>query len=289
MQEEVWFIFDAESDIQSKPMTVGQVLAHIINLKTSKKKNIYLWKPGWPDWMSLKDFIASQNSNSIGLQPPTPSVTFNKSFDQDHASLNPMKLSETIVPSIDTINTSESKVINLEKKIDNPYTEVSIAVNSTLSRDFNGSELSLEKIKKVKIDFSTRQKLSGKEQDTKEAQIQPEERRKHPRHNFKIEIILMASFGSFRTHSHDISLSGTQLVDKIPAEFLDQPFDVIIVNPFETNPAIARLILPVKLVGNPSDLWRLQFANQNQNQVSKLSALLNAYIAHQSKINQKSG
>jgi hypothetical protein len=72
-------------------------------------------------------------------------------------------------------------------------------------------------------------------------------------------------------------------VDRIPNEFLDQPFDVIIVNPFETNPAIARLIFPVKLVGNPSDLSRLQFSNQNQNLASKLSALLNAYIVHQSK------
>ncbi len=40
------------------------------------------------------------------------------------------------------------------------------------------------------------------------------------------------------------------LEDEIPKDFLDKPFDLIIVNPFDPDPTKARLLFRAKFVGD---------------------------------------
>ncbi|MGE5085991.1 MAG: PilZ domain-containing protein, partial [Bacillota bacterium] len=115
------------------------------------------------------------------------------------------------------------------------------------------------------------------------------DRRRDERHNFKIEVVLVSKYKSFRTYSKDISLSGTQLEHEIPNDFLNCPFDLIIVNPYEKDPSKSRLLFRAKIVGDLTDPRRLMFIEQDVEMTLKLDALLKAYVAYQEHIRKSAG
>ena len=177
---------------------------------------------------------------------------------------------------------------------DSAYTQVLIGaaplryeeIGGYHTQDFNGDELDLSKIRKLKPD-----KKSAKTEEIKEegSISTGSDRRRVLRHNFKIAIVLVSKLRSFRTYSKNISLSGTLLETEVPKEFLNKPFDLIIVNPFEADQAKARLHFKSKIVGDLKDPRRLMFIEQDAQMTLRLDALLKAYIAYQEQVRKKTG
>ncbi len=104
------------------------------------------------------------------------------------------------------------------------------------------------------------------------------ERRVAERHDFKIEILIMDVRGKiFKTHSENISLSGTLLHEPVPIELLQGHFELIIINKLEKNPAIARILFKGKIVGDITNPHRLSFVEPGEDMTAKLENMFAAY------------
>lgn len=290
MQGQIWYIFDAENETQSAPMSTVHVLACILDIKPNKYKKIFLWTPGWVDWMSLKEFVATQQETLNQASPPKTAkkdtVTASTS-DKSKTEFPTQKIERSSVDELPVKTTTETLSVG-----DSPYTEVLIGnENSSIDKfgyyaqDFNAADLSLDKIKKMQVDSSTKRKITRKKAPAPSLS----DRRKETRHPFKIEVVLIGPSGSFRTYSLDISLSGTLVEEPVPEEFLNRTFDLIIVNPFEKNQSKARLLFHAKIVGDPSDPRRLEFAGLHKDLTDKLSELLDVYRTNLKQLAPKTG
>lgn len=266
VQGKIWIIYDAVKKVQSKPMSAVQAQVTLLSLVSRDLSKYFLWTPGWEEWTCLKDFVASEQTYFILSKPPTPCG--------DKPPSTP-----------DEVETETTSIIeHTIKDLESSYTQVVVGVAPERSedfgynfQDFNGHELDLAKIKKNKPE-STKKKIQSKKDDDES------DRRRETRHNFKIEVVLVSKIRSFRTYSRNISLSGTMLEHEIPKDFLNTPFDLIIVNPFEANPTKARLLFRAKIVGDVRDTRRLMFIEQDSSMTLRLDALLKAYVAYQALV-----
>lgn len=296
-QGKVWLFFDSEKKTQSKPLSLVQAQAHLLTLKTSDFTKIYLWTPGWQEWICIKDFLATDQRYFVLMKPPKPP-------EENYIDVVPTPpgmnrgdddISDKTEICEDTLTATHNAPSTQEP--DSPYTQVvagHIPKSATddygyYHQDFNGDELDLNKINKIKVDATTKKKLTRNEPPKQEERRSGADRRKDTRHNFKIEVVLVSKMRSFRTYSRDISLSGTQLEDEIPKDFLNQQFDLIIVNPFERDPSKARLLFRAKIVGDLTDPRRLMFIEQDVAMTLRLDALLKAYVAYQDQLRRQTG
>ncbi|MEK2644029.1 PilZ domain-containing protein [Bdellovibrio sp. BCCA] len=270
-QGKVWIIYDAETKTQTKPMSVVQAQVALLSLADKNPGKYFLWTPGWEEWVCVREFLESDQKYFVMAQPPKP--------------MEPSGLPQ------DTLTATQNAPAT--NNPDSPYTQVVVGdapikhqeIGGYHVKDFNGDELDLSKIKKVKPE-ATKKKSS--EAAPKE-EPSGADRRRDPRHNFKIEVVLVSKIRSFRTHSKNISLSGTMLEDEIPRDFLNKPFDLIIVNPFEADPSKARLLFRAKIVGDMTDPRRLMFIEQDVAMTLRLDALLKAYVAYQDQVRRSAG
>ncbi|WP_413586166.1 PilZ domain-containing protein [Bdellovibrio sp. HCB274] len=276
-QGKVWLFYDAENKTQSKPMSVVQAQVFLLSLKKNDHTKFFIWTPGWPDWTSIKDFLKSGQNYFVMTKPPQP---------------------KEAPPEEDSESTAVIEVVNSEKTrsgstlitMSGLFTKVSAGEVAKQKKenidygyyhhDFNGDDLDLSKINKVAPPDKVKvyEEAESSNEDT--------DRRKDTRHNFKIEIILVSKTKSFRTFSKDISISGTQLEKEIPRDFLNVPFDLIIVNPYEKNTTRGRLLFRAKIVGDMTDPRRLMFIEQDEDMTRKLDALLKSYIMGQARDNK---
>lgn len=269
-QGKIWVIYDAETKTQTKPMSVVQAQVTLLSLASKDPGKFFLWTPGWEEWVCVRKFLESDQKYFVVAQPPKP---------------------VDILPAIPTETmTATHSVISHGPHSDSPYTQV-VSGDTPLrqdefggyhEQDFNGDELDLSKIKKIKPDTSSKKK-------PQQTESSGSDRRRDPRHNFKIEIVLVSKERSFRTYSKNMSISGTLLEDEIPRDFLNKPFDLIIVNPFESDPAKARLLFKAKIVGDMKDSRRLTFIEQDPTMTLRLDALLKAYVAYQTQMKLNAG
>lgn len=268
-QGKIWIIYDAETKAQTKPMSVVQAQVTILSLAAKDHAKYFLWTPGWEGWVSIKEFLDSDQSYFVLVQPPRP------------GEVPPPEQTMTLTKNAPATN-----------KTDSPYTQVVVGdiplkaheIGGYHQQDFNGDELDLAKIQKHK----NTPKIKTA-QAAPETSAQGSDRRRDPRHNFKIEVVLVSKVRSFRTYSRDISLSGTMLEDEIPRDYLNLPFDLIIVNPFEPDPSKARLLFRAKIVGDMTDPRRLMFIEQDVSMTLRLDALLKAYVAYQDQVRRSAG
>ncbi|KHD88997.1 MAG: hypothetical protein OM95_05920 [Bdellovibrio sp. ArHS] len=283
-QGKVWIIYDAETKKQTKPMSVVQAQVTLLSLDASTHHKYFLWTPGWDEWISVKEFLTSDQKYFVLAQPPRPKEpTFNTN-------------SSTPVPD-DTL-TATHNAPPTTASADSPYTQVVVGeaplkqqeFGGYHHQDFNGDELDLKKIAKIKPD-STKKKIEPQQPPAQATKAEPSgaDRRRDPRHNFKIEVVLVSKIRSFRTYSKNISLSGTMLEDEIPRDFLNKPFDLIIVNPFDPDPSKARLLFRAKIVGDMTDPRRLMFIEQDVAMTLRLDALLKAYVIYQDQVRKSAG
>lgn len=264
-QGKVWIIYDAETKTQSKPMSVVQAQVALLSLANKDHGKFFLWTPGWDEWVCIREFLESDQKYFVIMQPPKPM---------------------DLPSSDDTLTATQNAPATSNN--DSRYTQVVVGdlpvkkaeIGGYHQKDFNGDELDLAKIKKLKPD------AMGKKKAEPAAQVEEDgaDRRRDPRHNFKIEVVLVSKIRSFRTYSRNISLSGTMLEDEIPRDFLNKPFDLIIVNPFEPDPSKSRLLFRAKIVGDLQDPRRLMFVEQDVAMTLRLDALLKAYVAYQDQV-----
>lgn len=284
-QGKVWLFYDAEKKTQSKPMSVVQAQVFLLSLKKADYPKYFLWTPGWPDWTSVKEFLKSGQNYFVMTKPPKPNS------------------GKTVTHALIERNDDKTAVIEIPEAIDKTQTHSAVTRSGIFTRvsegpalktsapadygyyhhDFNGDDLDISKINKVAA--------PGKVKVYEESISRNEDsdRRKDTRHYFKIEVILVSKTKSFRTHSKDISLSGTQLEKEIPREFLNVPFDLIIVNPYEKDSSRGRLLFKAKIVGDMTDPRRLMFIEQDRDMTTKLDALLKSYLEAQARDKKAAG
>jgi hypothetical protein len=101
--------------------------------------------------------------------------------------------------------------------------------------------------------------------------------------------VLISKERSFRTFSKNISLGGTLLEDEIPKDFLGKPFDLIIINRFETDKNKGRLLFRAKIVGDIINPRRLMFTEADPQMTARLNALLKAYTTYQEQMKKQVG
>lgn len=273
-QGKVWIIYNSKNKAQSKPLSVIQAQVLIFSLSNEDFKSHFLWTPGWDQWVSIATFLKSNQRYFTSHQPPIPDDSFTtlkrdgNEVNDEHTPTEGYTASRTLTesPYTQVLQGEEPLKISTEP------------VSDFYSKDFNGHELDLSKIRKIK----PQKKILRSESDRLD-------RRRDSRVGFKIEIVLVSKLRSFRTYSKNISLSGTLLDNEIPKDFLDKPFDLIIVNPFETDPTKSRLLFRAKIVGDLKDPRRLMFIEQDKHMTERLDALLKAYIAYQERIGKNAG
>ncbi|WP_413583283.1 PilZ domain-containing protein [Bdellovibrio sp. HCB288] len=274
-QGKVWLFYDAENKTQSKPMSVVQAQVFLLSLKKSDHSKYFIWTPGWPDWSSIKEFLTSNQNYFVMTKPPQPKETPSQEDDENTAVIEVNDADKTKSGTMITMSGLFTKVSAGE-----PAKKKATVDYGYYHHDFNGDDLDLSKINKVAPPDKV------KVYEEAESSNEDSDRRKDTRHNFKIEIILVSKTKSFRTFSKDISISGTQLEKEIPRDFLNVPFDLIIVNPYEKNTTRGRLLFRAKIVGDMTDPRRLMFIEQDEDMTRKLDSLLKSYIKGQSTENR---
>lgn len=277
----IWVIFDAEANTQSKPMSVVQAQVTLLTISAKDTAKFFLWTPGWETWVSVKEFLDSDQNYFVLAQPPQPMAPPPIS-EKTHtkAASEEITLTATRGPQPSESDFAYTKV----DVSDSPLKHIDIG--GYHSKDFHGAELNLSNIKKLENEKKLKVQSPSTESSKDDGGA---DRRRDPRHNFKIEVVLVSKARSFRTHSQNISLSGTMLEKEIPRDFLNTHFDLILVNPFEPNQTKARLLFKAKIVGDMTDPRRLMFIEQDAAMTARLDALLKAYVTYQKQVKKSAG
>ena len=71
-QGKVWLFYDADSKVQSRPMSVIQAQVFILSLKPHDYPKYFLWTPGWDEWTCIREFVNSKQTYFVLSQPPKP-------------------------------------------------------------------------------------------------------------------------------------------------------------------------------------------------------------------------
>jgi hypothetical protein len=259
IEGKIWVIFDAATNKKTKPMSIVQTQMMILTLKVRNLHQYHVWTPGWTEWQPLTQFLSGGQKYFIQAQPPEPLINREKK-----------KVSDVTVKihSLDSEKPFYTSVVapeNLQKSDYGYY-----------YNEFNGDDLTLSGLpEKPSVEIVISRGELGS----------PKDRRISVRHEFKIEAVLLTKKGtSFRTHSKNISLSGTLLEDEIPKDFVHRPFEMILVNKFEKDPRKNRVHLKGKIIGDISDPRRLVFLEQDEETALKLSKLISDYLIQQNNI-----
>ncbi len=272
-QGKVWILFDTETKSQSKPMSIVQAQVILLSLSPLAMEKFLIWTPGWESWQTVKNFLASDQNYFAIVQPPTPA---------GHST-------STVAERLD----GSSQTVTQNVSGESPFTHVIVnddpvrhqQTGGYYFQDFNGDDLDLQEINRSQSNAVEKNRIEL--QRSKPTIRDGSERRAEPRHNFKIEVVLVSKTRSFRTYSKNISITGTLLEHEVPKDFLNKPFDLIIVNPFETDRTKARLLFKAKIVGDLVDPRRLMFFEQDSEMTYRLNALLQAYVVYQTQIHRK--
>jgi hypothetical protein len=269
----IWVIFDSGKNRKTKPLSLVQAQMMILTIKARELRHFYIWTPGWPEWASLPNFLSSAQKYFVPTQPPEPPSL--KELQRDTTQLIKSVASSLKIDKLEeTLATTQryTQVVASEElpKIDYGY----------YYNEFSGDDLSLSGIPdKPSIEIVVSRSQLGS----------PRDRRANPRHDFKIEVILLSKKGtSFRTYSRNISMTGTLLEDEIPKDFFHKPFEMILINKFERNPQKNRVHLTGRIIGDLADPKRLMFIDQNEELHQKLHKLINDYSHQQNQLRKSS-
>ncbi|HEY8272515.1 MAG TPA: PilZ domain-containing protein [Pseudobdellovibrionaceae bacterium] len=260
----IWIIFDSAANKKTKPLSVVQTQMMILTFKMRQLHQYYIWTPGWTEWLPLTQFLSSGQKYFVQAQPPEPLINKEKQKSSDVT---------VKIQRIASEAPSYTSVVAAEKLETSDY--------GYYYNEFKGDDLTLSGLPdKPSVEIV----VSRSELNT------PKDRRTAHRHDFKIEAVLLTKRGSsFRTHSRNISLSGTLLEDEIPKDFFHRPFEMILVNKFEKDTKKNHVHLKGKIIGDIADPRRLVFLDQDEETTLKLSKLINDYMAQQNRLKKDAG
>jgi hypothetical protein len=282
----IWVFFNSQSGKQTKPMSTLQAQMAMLTFKAKELKDIFIWTPGWEDWQNVDAFLKSEQTFFVLSHPPKPVRETRTGIKHEGKSKS------TRHPSDEKADGETETDIGAITKTDVRYTKVDVSgkvpeADKTdygyYHQDFNGHDLDLSKIRKLP-------KVNVKIKVPKASDLNDDENRRIAiRHNFKLVVVLITKEKSFRTYSKNISLGGTLLEDMIPVDFLNKPFDLIIINRFESDPKNRRLLFKAKIVGDISDPRRLMFMETDPSMMARLDVLLKAYNTYQEQMRKQVG
>ena len=268
----IWVFFDGKTKTQSKPLNITQAQALILNLLKQKSTNIYMWTPGWNEWMEMNMFLESEQD--FFVLPPS----FRNKIDDKTQLITQIKDDKTVLSKTNVLSDEASKAFN---NVPNSFTE---AMSEPLTKkidygyffpDFRAEQIDIN-INKINKNFSPNTRPDDNMGNVTSVSS---DRRDRVRFNFKLEILLVSKSGkTFRSESDNISMGGIKLIDKIPKEFLYMDFNLIIINKLEKDPKKTRIHFNTKCVGDITDPCRLVFVNPDKKNKELLEKLINTYI-----------
>ncbi|MBN8537496.1 MAG: PilZ domain-containing protein [Deltaproteobacteria bacterium] len=277
----IWVFYDGNTKTQSKPLSLTQAQALILNLLKLKSKNIFVWTPGKTEWTELNQFLKSKqkffalpptfNSEDLVVTDVEKTVVdaVTSVDDKTIVITNQPNLDDTAIAFQEAKNTfTEAHIDDTQKKVDYGY----------FFPDFKAEQIDLRVNHLVKIispgPSSKNSNVASVESD----------RRDRMRFNFKLEVHLISKTGkTFKSESDNISLGGIKLMDKIPKEYISMDFSLIIINKLEKDSKKARIHFKTKCVGDILDPCRLVFVNPDKKNKELLENMIDSYIK-QSKI-----
>jgi hypothetical protein len=260
----VWVLYNAKTKQQTKPLLTAQMQKVLLSLKLKEIPQFYLWTPGWNKWESLESFIQSdQNSFYLIGSKNKPKENFDKTEITD--------ISEVLDPS----NTSQIYLDDfLFTNVVDDDTATPAPDYGYYFNDFRAEDIDVNAKPNAKFHHVTGT-------DTFE-------RRLDIRHDLRIEVVLISKNGkTFKSHSKNISTSGTLLEDEVPKDFLNGEFELLIINKFEANKHRGRLHLRGKIVGDLQDPRRLTFKETSALGKVHLKSLLKSYVEYQKSSRKK--
>jgi hypothetical protein len=284
----MWIFFDAEKDQQTPSMSLSEAQVYLQNLPENKKNTTYIWTPSWEKWKKIADYLNDSSQNYFSAKPISPPNTSLLLKDVINSIKNKKKSSAEHTKSVVHTKIEQLKPTEVDLSQQDyssgtktgtttkTYTEVltledipATFKSSYDQGDFNGDDLRWnEEDAKPRL-------ISTKKTGTAKS-----ERRRDPRHDFKIKIMLVTDLKTWKTYSRDISLGGTLLEEDVPKDFLNQPFDLILVNPLEKDEKKAKLYFRGKIVGDLMDPKRLMFIEKSPQMGHQLKAMLAAYMTY---------
>lgn len=267
----IWVFYDAKAKSQSKPLNHTQAQALILNLLKQKSTKVYLWTPGWKEWMDMHVFLESEQDMFV-----VPPSVKNK-IDDKTQLINQPQDDKTILSKSHTISDETTLAFETAKNI---FTEAEISNTVTKKVDYGYffPDFRVEQID-LNINKLNKKMVPKNESVSPNVKSVTSDRRDKMRFNFKLEILLVSKNGkTFRSESDNISMGGIKLIDKIPKEFLYLDFSVMIINKMEKDPKKATIHFNTKCVGDISDPCRLVFVNPDKKNKELLEKLINSYI-----------
>ncbi len=259
-----WIIFDAIAQIKSQPLTQEQLQTSIYRIHQAELKRFHIWTTGWSNWQSLENFLSSEQTDFFKTTEEAK-VASARSVNEDT-----LEITKT---SANGKKHKRSKA--KEKSITKSMTHIRLTDEMTETsyklgqQAFDGDDMT----------------WSGSEppQDITYEQLKSANyHHRARRHELKIEVLLISQKGkTFRSHSKNISLSGSLLEDNIPFDYYDTSFDVVVVNRYAENPSNSRVQLKAKIVGD-GITSRIHFEKPSEGQKTRLKNLLEEYLEKQS-------
>jgi hypothetical protein len=257
LDKNVWVLFDSVTQIQSQPLSQDQLQSAIYKMQKTDFARFHIWTTGWENWQGLNIFLDSEQSVFI-----KDIETAKKLAEEKTVSRKPAKAEKSEITQTKSITKSATVI-----RLNDEHTKTSFKIKNTNPK-FDGDNLTWSgaapptdlNFSKIKVtDYSNRA----------------------ARHELKIEILLISAKGkTFRSHSKNISLTGTMLEDSAPFDYYGNIFDVVVVNRYADNPVNSRVQLKAKTVGEGLTA-RLQFENVTEDQKRRLTTMLNEYIEKQ--------
>jgi len=266
MQSEgkIWIILDSQTNKKTKPLSLIQAQMMILTFRVRNLHHYYIWTPGWEEWLPLPRFLSSSQKYFVQSQPPEPLIHKEK----QKIPLTPPEEEKTrnSSPHITHVVPGEDL-----QKIDYGY----------YYNEVNGEDLTLSGMpEKPSVEINVSRNALGS----------PKDRRQAPRHDFRIEAVLLTKSGnSFRTYSKNISMTGTLLEDELPKEFIHRPFELILINKFENDPRKNRVHLKGKIIGDIENPRRLMFTQEEEETMSRLKKLMSDYVSHLQRLKKPTG
>jgi len=247
-KKQFWIVLDSVTKIQSQPLTEEQLQVSVMRMHEKDWDRFYIWTESWEKWQPLRAFLKSNEKNFLNI-------------------VNITKKREPEVQE-DTITKSVTYV-----RSDNENT-------SSSNRPHHSQDISMDQIKVS--DNKPPEDLDFKKLNAKDAY-----KNRSTRHDLKIEVLLISKMGkTFRSHSRNISLTGTLLEDNVPFDYYGEVFDVIVVNRYAKDPAFSRVQVKGITVGDGVSR-RIQFEPISEHAKTRLVVLLNEYLENQKNISKK--
>ncbi len=253
-----WVLFDSVTQIQSKSLSQEQLQSAIFKMKKSDLVRFHVWTTGWQNWQALNIFLDSDQTVFIKNIETAKKLDEEKTVrrvKKEATQANTQTKSKSITKSMTMIKLSDelTKTSNKLK----PKEEKFNSENLTWSGSTPPTDLNFAKTKAT--EYSNRA----------------------ARHELKIEILLISVKGkTFRSHSKNISLSGSMLEDNVPFDYYGTTFDIVVVNRHADKPANSRVQMKAKTIGDGLTS-RIQFQNATEDQKKRLTLMLNEYIEKQ--------